>query len=876
MTSRGKSESSSMTGLDRCDHNTMESPGSSNGLFDLDPGTSAKPGKYSLSGKRSSADGFYQSHESPRSASSSRPCSRPQSRHGSLPGSRMASRTNSQESIIDLFDNILTLNGKFVSPKPKPFKEAKLHWRDKVRMNHAIWRAWHIQYIKKKRPVICQFTAPEPDERARLQADIIQGGNANLPHPSNLGMHIQHYKNWRLYHKDVIKCSSVKKDDPEEDAIDLDKSHPPLSPMLAKNLANDDTLKDFSDTLFISKKKKFAAPTAKEIIRKAHISDIIQPSLMTLEPDLDEDFFMDTLESLTDLLTKTPTKDGGISSMSLGNNLDDALMSDSGHLSSSEYGGIMSTSSSYPIIVQSSSKPRTVSFDDIPAHTSRQLFTGNEPQMQYSPMLIPQTSQMGHSNFEEDMGVAADFFDLLNSFTTTADYSFQSVQPGTATPIQVMAPFGTESQMINTNTKMEPLSPIMHQCSSHVSSTVSSPRNHENTITGQAREKMLPPMDTSTWPKPPASSASGWNLQTNTIGMVTQPANRMVSAPVPMSVQISETTSQNFYQPQEQMNCDNSGGVYGYNQSLQIANRRDRMKGVSPHQSRTLAPLHEAVGSALSGKLDSKDRGIQSPTSEREALTPVLTPGYLSTASSTASSPGGPNEGSAPVEFEFQAPKSKKKRSELETKQKEQRRRIQHLSSEHKRRNNIHSGLDEIQRIVCGPQSSNDKTSQAILLQKTSEHIKSLQNEIAMKVAEMKQLNDEISSLNDQINEVQDELPDTGAPVSTQNDHQLQAMFDQYIRESMTSNWKFWIFRMLIEPLFASYLSAMSSVSSYSFENALHEWVDQSCRLRNLRPLATKAVREVSKKTTILSRPQMLPEQVQALVEVEASSQMES
>ncbi|XP_071950197.1 MLX-interacting protein-like isoform X2 [Antedon mediterranea] len=762
--------------------------------------------------------------------------------------------------------------GKFVSPKPKPFKEAKLHWRDKVRMNHAIWRAWHIQYVKKKEPVICQFTTPEPDERARLQADIIQGGNANLPHPSNLGMHIQHYKNWRLYHKDVVKCSSAKKDDPEDYAIDLDKSHPPLSPMLAKNLANDDTLKDFSDTLFISRtKKKFAAPTAKEIIRKAHISDIIQPSLMTLEPDLDEDFFMDTLESLTDLLTKTPTKDNSMGSMPMcGNSYGGLMRSDSlGHdqLSSSIYGEMMSTDASYPVVVQSSSKPRTVSFNTIPSPTSRQLFNSNEPQMQFNqfPMSMPQNNQM-EGNFVSDMGVSeVDIIDdLLNSFST-ANYSFQTMHPVSTTPVDVMTNFGNQVQMATSNTKMEPVSPIMHQCNSNVSSVVSSPGNVPQSMSEQTQNELIASLNT--WVKPTASATAGWDPTT----MVITTESGM--QPIPMAIRIAQTPTS--YYSQENMDFENSN-VSTYNQSLQTNTRRERAKTASPRQYRTLAPLPEAIGSALSVKLDSKDRGKQSPTSDREALTPVLTPGYLSTASSTASSPGGPNDPNTPTEFEFQAPRSKKKRSELDGKQREQRRRIQHLSSEHKRRHNIQSGLDEIQQIVCGPQSGNEKISQATLLIKTTDHIKSIQGEIEKKKCEMTELNEEIERLNDQINEVQDALPDAGAPVvSSQNDHQLQAMYDEYVRQSMCSNWKFWIFRMLIEPLFSSYLSAMSSVSSDNFEQALNEWVDQSCRLKNLRPLATKAVREVSKKTMVLTKPQLLSKQVQDLVDREFSNHME-
>lgn len=36
-------------------------------------------------------------------------------------------------------------SGRLVSPKWKNFKGLKLQWRDKIRLNNAIWRAWYMQ-----------------------------------------------------------------------------------------------------------------------------------------------------------------------------------------------------------------------------------------------------------------------------------------------------------------------------------------------------------------------------------------------------------------------------------------------------------------------------------------------------------------------------------------------------------------------------------------------------------------------------------------------------------------------------------------------------------------------------------------------------------
>lgn len=40
---------------------------------------------------------------------------------------------------------VFCCSGKLVSPKWKNFKGLKLQWRDKIRLNNAIWRAWYMQ-----------------------------------------------------------------------------------------------------------------------------------------------------------------------------------------------------------------------------------------------------------------------------------------------------------------------------------------------------------------------------------------------------------------------------------------------------------------------------------------------------------------------------------------------------------------------------------------------------------------------------------------------------------------------------------------------------------------------------------------------------------
>eukprot|EP00057_Strongylocentrotus_purpuratus_P022644 XP_011677118.1 PREDICTED: carbohydrate-responsive element-binding protein-like [Strongylocentrotus purpuratus] len=164
----GKSLPRTENGNDNADNSDLQvhSPGKSTGTRQSSSGSFSE---FSASSFR----------DSPRSA----PSSLPGSRCGSTPGSRLASRSNSQESIIDLFDSMTLQFGQTInevsgqgiqlfSPKPRPLRHPKWSWQERVRVNHAIWRSWHMQYVKGKKPIICQFSAPTADTRPRLQVGM--------------------------------------------------------------------------------------------------------------------------------------------------------------------------------------------------------------------------------------------------------------------------------------------------------------------------------------------------------------------------------------------------------------------------------------------------------------------------------------------------------------------------------------------------------------------------------------------------------------------------------------------------------------------------------------------------------------------------------
>eukprot|EP00070_Physeter_catodon_P046949 XP_028353843.1 carbohydrate-responsive element-binding protein [Physeter catodon] len=193
---------------------------------------------------------------------------------------------------------------------------------------------------------------------------------------------------------------------------------------------------------------------------------------------------------------------------------------------------------------------------------------------------------------------------------------------------------------------------------------------------------------------------------------------------------------------------------------------------------------------------------------------------------------------------------------------KTENRRITHISAEQKRRFNIKLGFDTLHGLVSSLSTQpNLKMSKATTLQKTAEYIAMLQQERAAKQEEAQQLRDQIEELNAAINLCQQQLPATGVPITHQRFDQMRDMFDDYVRTRTLHNWKFWVFSILIRPLFESFNGMVSTASLQSLRQTSLAWLDQYCSLPALRPTVLNSLRQLSTSTSILTDPDCIPEQ---------------
>uniref|UniRef100_A0A8C5TNE1 MLX interacting protein like n=1 Tax=Malurus cyaneus samueli TaxID=2593467 RepID=A0A8C5TNE1_9PASS len=190
-------------------------------------------------------------------------------------------------------------------------------------------------------------------------------------------------------------------------------------------------------------------------------------------------------------------------------------------------------------------------------------------------------------------------------------------------------------------------------------------------------------------------------------------------------------------------------------------------------------------------------------------------------------------------------------------------RRITHISAEQKRRFNIKLGFTTLHSLVSTLNAQPSiKVSKATTLQKTAEYICKLQQERAALQDEAQHLREQIEELNGSINLCQEQLPATGVPITRQRFDHMRSMFDEYVRSSTLQNWKFWIFSIIIRPLFESFNGMVSTASMESLTQTSLAWLDQHCSLPALRPTVLSSLRQLSISTSILSDPARVPEQV--------------
>ncbi|GCC24019.1 MLX-interacting protein isoform X1 [Chiloscyllium punctatum] len=830
-------------------------------------------------------------------------------------GKYSTSHLSIDASLTKLFECMtLAYSGKLVSPKWKNFKGLKLLWRDKIRLNNAIWRAWYMQYVEKRDNPVCHFVTPldgtiEFDEPRRPEAAVTEGKFWKR----RIEIVIREYHKWRTYfkkrlqkHKDedlssLIKLSGFDDGCPEACYIPFQdddlaawrakrKGSDTPVPMEEDQLLDMDMLmSEFSDTLFstLSSHHPVAWPNPREIAHAGN-ADMIQPGLIPLQPNLD---FMDTFEPFQDLFPSTrfpslvgsqfsPPTPSVPSVTSLGAS---SSPPQEAILPASNLTGTMSSVNIEEELIPSPGPPSVMDHVNTSNGNSSSNFTAFPQSQEFRPQTAlnnqqtflllfpsdaptPQTPQTQQpetvkSEVPSDMSLNTQLFVRPEdqkftlpasppppAITHTASSMFTQIPAATTFTQNQNLHLATKQQGVPCNVTMQPPS---------VSTPFAVPKAGSSPGLGNRPPKQLqkfgPTLKSDPVPIAPAPSPNAFLAQFLASG---SSAVLVTSSPLKHERLLACAGSQPSVVITPAAIATATGDFHG-----NILVGPAQQPGVMSTSQQTSKSTKSNISQLFASNTASSAVRLQS---KAEQVTPTTSKKQAPSPTPTGRDRQNSGQGSPATSERIPSPQSPINNS---TKAKQDQPfkslRMNHISAEQKRRFNIRMGFDTLHSLVTTlkSQSNIKPMSNAATLQKTVEYIAKLQQERSQMQDEAKRLREEIEELNASINTCHKQLPATGVPMTQQRFDHMQELFDEYVKSRTLQNWKFWIFSIIIKPLFDSFNDTVVTTSLDDLCKTTLSWLDQYCSLPVLRPMVLSTLRKLSTTTSILSDPSLMPEQ---------------
>ncbi|XP_030041613.1 MLX-interacting protein [Microcaecilia unicolor] len=670
-------------------------------------------------------------------------------------GPRSSGYLNIDASLTKLFECMtLAYSGKIVSPKWKTFKGLKLLQRDKIRLNNAIWRAWYLQYVERRKNPVCNFVTP-------LEA-------------SDLDYH-RKPEIQRKKHKPVSSFTQNEYD-PLQGLSDLPCTDFPMDVDPLHDL--DTLIAGFTDTLF-STRNPYGGPNSREFVPLGN-ADMIQPSLSQLNPNLGEDF-MDTLEPIYDFLAACRSLPLTTSPSS--SQLQTPTLPDVPALESlpSQCDSAVPSFTADPIDMELKENPSLTSATSV------------------TPMTFPlELDQLGPLNGHQSL-----------SYFPTSPVTF-------STPVPTQLPEST------------PQDSAVHI------------RPHPTFVYQPPIFSMIMRTSGSAMPSG-GDSAAVTDIDTSS-GQSSSRGTFVVPTSGPPVRRSSDGRSRQFKKIAPRSEAKLSAGTGSTFVTHVVVAASTASQHLVPARNHTqVCKLPDLPSTVLVNPASRTERAII-PLSIRASNADFKPDEEAATGEQSTSS----------NHQQSMAKGSRKPTS---------------MSADHARRMKISCGFKALASLVlpaCG--QSSVKMAKAGLLEKSVGYITRLQQERRRMQETVQQLRTEMEELNAAISNYQQQLPATGAPVVVHHSDHMTHLYDNYVRSRTLQNWKFWLFSIIIKPLFETYQETVSTSNLDEFCCSVLTWLDQHCTLPILRPAMLGCVLQLSKVTSILSNPSCVPEQARQAV----------
>ncbi|XP_044142994.1 carbohydrate-responsive element-binding protein [Bufo gargarizans] len=721
----------------------------------------------------------------------------------------------------------LAYSGKLVSPKWKNFKGLRLLWRDKIRLNNAIWRAWYLQYVEKRKTPVCGFVTPldgsEGDDHRKPEAVVLEGNYWKR----RIEVVMKEYNKWRIYYKKRLRKLH------QDGKLSQEQKHGAPTwrggemfagcPRKEEGRGKEDDmlydldyfLTDISDTLFTTTQN---LPPSYQYPDFDYVgnADMIQPELATLQPSLDD--FMDI---------------------------------------SDFFGGPRSFPSQQPPLSYQENHGYLTYNDGTNSHSNSTIACPRVPQT-HSSYISRSDSCFSTPVLSSGYGAAAVPCTPSNNETkplchypeSRDRYTTESFPSAPVLPIHCISP---NLPLQDQNLLFPPVS-----CPKPPYNSVATDATNLNHTPFPSIHADVYPLYTE--PSPHIEAPHVFPMPKTNVRVTPNKPRRFSAETTVRS--LSNVSQQQISAPNPDSSSNMpSCGPSGLNTTTGVGSDEMTFPGVA------VLVVPPVPSSSTRGALS-----FASPTTK--FLSPVLYSSSNKTVSgatnltcppllpkaeklSPAATCGDDRKDSLNVPFAQTI--SHWNRSDNK---KVESRRITHISAEQKRRCNIKLGFDTLQNLVTNLHGQhNSKFSKATILQKTADYIYKLQQERAQLQEESQRLRCQVQELSDTISVCQQQLPDSGVPLTHQRFQHMRQMFQNYVQSRTLQNWKFWLFTILFRPLFESFNRMVSTASMADLRETSLEWLDQHCSLPALRPAVLSSLCQLSTSTSILTDPSLMPEQ---------------
>ncbi|CAJ0942493.1 unnamed protein product, partial [Mesorhabditis belari] len=784
---------------------------------------------------------------------------------------------------------------KMTTPKWKDFKGLRLHWKQRIRLNNVIWRAYYMEFrrpqdfIAKKlleKKKYCYFSVPDDDNtHAKIEGTLIEG----MYWKRRMAAVSAQYKRWRHFFKNRRPGAKRKRERSGPLPAIMKVSAGPVqrsqTPLAQSDWDADEFENIFTDELFASLNQPYMFPNPREMMQTGY-ADIVQPGLLSLQPSLEE--IMCTLDGSE--LTAPNTNGGSAPPSSLSLDRSGDLRSQllerqetvPDHMQFNQFvvpappmtrdesslGGDYSIKDYANMLVDYSNQPVAQQPTRLPSQITSQMLimSGSiSAQPQYSQLSAAQYSpRMPWKNVPSPQ--PSNCFLVTGGDVAQVDYSSPFI--GHIGPSRLNQPAPTPAQSMGG----------MPWSRSTPSSTASW---LEQQLASPASLQVLTPSPSPSLQSPSVLSPlsmpcpSSLGIQSELPPATTHMNDLLRSSPSRQSHQNFHNLSQRsdlrqlMLRPESEATKPSllvspitQSGLNNGPRSHQIPKQETPP---SPQTYLSLKPKLSVPSNwqVPSPSLSDGPRVLsRSHNDEKNWNQMMQAPGSIESNQS--------NEMLEP-KHDIEMPKERTKSNKMEpadsTLNPSERKRILHLHAEQNRRCALKDGFDQLTELIPDLYSGGVKPTNAVVLAKAAEYIKGLNTQKETTAQRKSVLQNRIETLNAKIALLQTSLPSASASTgsaSVDSTTQLMQFVERYTRERSREQFNFWLLVKLLEPMLHSFASRLhqdpGDRNEISHTAAL--WFCEEWKVQKLRPLASNLLVYLATNTSILTDPTALENHV--------------